>query len=289
MSSSKAIKTIYFSIAANLVLVAVKIGAGWLGNSFALIADGIESSADVMSSVLLLFGLMYASMPPDKNHPYGHGRAEPLFTFIVVAFLIASAVVIAYQSIINIQTPHSLPKPFTLIVLGVIILSKEIFYRIISRKAKEVNSTSIKGDAWHHRSDAITSLAAFIGISIALYFGEGYEAADDWAALLACVFILYNCYLIFRPALAEIMDEHIYDDVIEQVRAVSKTVTGIVDTEKCFVRKIGQMYHIDLHATVRAAISVREGHDIAHNLEAELVKQVPHVVKVLVHIEPDDL
>lgn len=288
MKQSNAIKTIYLSIAANLALVVIKIAAGWLGNSFALIADGLESSADVLSSLLVLFALMYANRPPDDNHPYGHGKAEPLITFVVVGFLVASAGFIAYQSIQNIQTPHTLPKPFTLIVLAAIIITKEIFYRIITRRAKEVNSTSIKSDAWHHRSDAITSLAAFIGISIALYLGPGYEAADDWAALIACAIILYNSYLIFRPALGELMDENVYDDLVQQVRVVAATVNGIIDTEKCYVRKIGSLYYIDLHATVNGKITVKQGHDIAHNLEAELIAQIPHVAKVLVHIEPDE-
>jgi len=288
MKPNTAQKTIYLSIVSSLAMVVVKIGAGWLGNSFALIADGLESSADVLASLLVLFALKYANRPPDDNHPYGHGKAEPLITFVVVGFLVASASFIAYQSIQNIRTPHKLPKPFTLIVLAVIIITKEIFYRIIMRRAKQLNSTSIKSDAWHHRSDAITSLAAFTGIGVALYLGPGYEAADDWAALIACIIILYNSYLIFRPALGELMDENVYDELVQQVRIVSAGVSGIINTEKCYVRKIGSLYYIDLHATVSGTITVKHGHDIAHHLEAELIEQIPHVAKVLVHIEPDN-
>src|SRR3954469_2814028 len=110
---------------------------------------------------------------------------------------------------------------------------------MVMKRALETNSSSLKADAWHHRSDAITSVAAFIGISIALFFGKGYESADDWAALFASGFILYNSYLIFRPALGEIMDEHLYDDLVLSIRNVSLTVDGIVATEKCFIRKAG--------------------------------------------------
>jgi cation diffusion facilitator family transporter len=145
----------------------------------------------------------------------------------------------------------------------------------------------LKADAWHHRSDAITSIAAFIGISIALVLGKGYETADDWAALFASAFILYNSYLIFRPALGEIMDEHLYDDLIEDIRRVSHQVDGIIDTEKCFIRKSGMRYHVDLHARVDANITVKEGHDLAHLLKDTLRSEIPELGHVLIHVEPN--
>jgi len=282
-----AIKATYFSIIGNVVLAIVKGLAGFFGNSYALIADAIESTTDIFASFLVLFGLKYSSKPPDKNHPYGHGRAEPLITFLVVGFLITSATIIAYESIINIRTPHDLPKVWTLFVLGPLIIWKEISYRLVVRKAKETHSSSLKADAWHHRSDAMTSIAAFIGISIALYFGKGYETADDWAALFASGFILYNSYLIFRPALGEIMDEHFYDDLVEDIRKVSITVEGILATEKCLVRKAGMKYQVDLHAIVDAHISVQKGHDIAHKLMDKLHLEIPQLGHILVHIEPN--
>ena len=282
-----AIRTIYFSIIGNTSLALIKGLAGIFGNSYALIADAIESTTDIFSSLLVLFGLKYAKRPADKNHPYGHGKIEPLITFLVVAFLVTSATIIAYESIQNIQTPHKVPKSWTLIVLVCIILWKEISFRIVLKKSKETNSSSLKADAWHHRSDAITSIMAFIGISIALIFGKGYETADDWAALLASAFILYNSYLIFRPALGEIMDEHLYDDLLEEIREESIKVNGVVGTEKCFIRKAGMKYHVDLHAIVDGEISVKEGHDIAHNLKDYLRNEIPNLGHVLIHIEPD--
>lgn len=283
-----AIKTTYFSIIGNASLAVIKGIAGFFGNSYALIADAIESTTDIFSSFLVLFGLKYANKPADKNHPYGHGRAEPLVTFIVVGFLITSATIIAYESIKNIGTPHELPKYWTLFVLIPLIIWKELSFQLVMKKAKESNSSSLKADAWHHRSDAITSVAALIGISIALFFGKGYEAADDWAALFASGFIMYNSYKIFRPALGEIMDEHMYDDLIEVIRRVALTVNGIKGTEKCFIRKAGMKYHVDLHAIVDGNISVKEGHDVAHHLKDTLRNRIPELGHVLIHVEPED-
>ena len=283
----KAVKATYFSIIGNTSLALIKGLAGFFGNSYALIADAIESTADIFASFLVLFGIKYSSRPADENHPYGHGRAEPLITFLVVGFLITSATIIGYESIINIQTPHELPKPWTLYILGAIILWKEYSFRLVMKRSKETNSSSLKADAWHHRSDALTSIAAFIGISIALFLGKGYEAADDWAALFASAFILYNSYLIFRPALGEIMDEHLYDDLVEEIRQVSHQVDGIIDTEKCFIRKAGMKYHVDLHARVDGEISVKEGHDLCHKLKDTLQEEIPELGHVLIHIEPN--
>lgn len=282
-----AIKATYFSIISNIVLAIIKGIAGVLGNSYALIADAIESTADIFSSCLVLFGIKYTNKPADKNHPYGHGRAEPLITFLVVGFLIMSATIIAYESIDNIGTPHELPKPWTLILLAGLIIWKEISFRMVMKKAVETNSSSLKADAWHHRSDAITSVAAFIGISIAVIMGKGYEFADDWAALFAAGFILYNSYKIFRPALGEIMDEYVYDDLVEIIRIESLKVDGILGTEKCFVRKAGMKYQVDLHAIVDGNITVTEGHDLAHKLQDALHENMPELGYILIHIEPD--
>lgn len=286
-NEQKAIRTIYFSIIGNASLALIKGFAGFFGNSYALIADAIESTTDIFSSLLVLFGLKYAKRPADKNHPYGHGKIEPLITFIVVVFLVTSATIIAYESIQHIQTAHKTPKSWTLIVLGCIILWKEISFQIVIRKSKETNSSSLKADAWHHRSDAITSVMAFIGISIAIIFGEGFETADDWAALLASTIILYNSYLIFRPALGEIMDEHFYDELINKIREKSLEVQGVLGTEKCFVRKAGMYFHIDLHVLVNGKISVIEGHDISHKLKDYLKNEIPNLGHVLIHIEPN--
>lgn len=285
--SEKAIRTTYVSIVGNTFLAIAKGITGYFGNSYALIADAIESTADIFSSLLVLFGLKYSVKPADENHPYGHGKAEPLITFAVVGFLLISATIIFIESIHNIQTPHNIPKPFTLYVLGAIIVFKELSYRFVNKKSDETNSTSLKADAWHHRSDAITSFMAFVGISIALYMGEGYETADDWAALIASLFIIYNAYLIFRPALGEIMDEHLHDHLIEDIRSSSLKVAGVIETEKCFIRKMGMHYIVDLHVVVNGDLSVKEGHDIAHQVKDQLKMDIPDISDILIHIEPN--
>ena len=285
-NKDKAIQATYFSILGNTALALAKGFAGVFGNSYALIADAIESTTDVFSSVLVLFGIKYSTKPADDDHPYGHGKAEALVTFAVVGFLLISATIIAYESIENIRTPHETPKKFTLVVLGLIVIIKEIFFRIVSKTSKETNSGSLKADAWHYRSDAVTSLMAFIGIAIAIYFGPGYETADDWAALLASGFIIYNAYLIFRPALGEILDEHMYDDLIVQIRTIATNVAGVIDTEKCYIRKTGITYFVDLHLVVDGTITVSQGHEIAHRLKDAIRHQIPEIADVLVHVEP---
>lgn len=287
-NEQRAVNATYFSIAGNFALAIIKWLTGYFGHSHALIADAIESTGDVFTSVLVLMGIKYTHKPADENHPYGHGKLEPLITFIVVGFLVLAAVVIAYKSVLNILTPHQLPETYTLLVLAPIIIWKEVSYRLVMKRAKQIHSSALKADAWHHRSDAITSVAAFIGISIALVMGKGYEAADDWAALFGAGFILYNSYHIFRPALGEVMDEHVYDELVGKIRRVSLTVDGIIDTEKCYVRKAGMKYHVDLHATVNANLTVKQGHDISHKLKDTLRLQMPELGHILIHIEPDE-
>lgn len=281
-----AVRATIVSILGNTALATIKWLAGYFGNSYALIADAIESTADIFSSFFVLIGIKYSSKPADKNHPYGHGRIEPLVTFVVVGFLIISATIIAYESIENIRTPHELPKSFTLYILGAIIIWKEISYRFVMSKAKQVNSTSLEADAWHHRSDAITSVAAFIGISIALIMGPGYESADDWAALLAAFVILYNSYRILKPALGEIMDKDMYHDQVCRVCDFAKTVEGVQNTDKCRIRKTGMTYYVDLHIIVDKSITVKEGHDIAHRLKDAMRVEIPEIADVLIHVEP---
>jgi cation diffusion facilitator family transporter len=279
-------KTALFSIVGNLLLAIIKGLAGVLGHSYALIADAIESTADVISSLLVYVGLRYSTKPADEDHPYGHGRIEAIITFLVVIFLMASAFIIAHDSIQNIRTPHALPEPFTLWILGGIILWKEGSYRFVLHRSKITNSSSLAADAWHHRSDAITSIAAFIGIAIARMLGPGFESADDWAALFACGFIVYNGYLIFRPAWSELMDEHRYDALVVEIKKSALQVEGILDTEKCWVRKAGMHYHVELHACVDGTISVKEGHDHSHALKSHLQENFPELGHIIIHIEP---
>ncbi len=279
-------KTILWSFLSGVVLLIVKGTAGILGHSFALIADAIESFTDSLSSLLVYIGLRFANKPPDENHPYGHGKIEPMLTIMVAGFLVVSATIIAYTSIINIRTPHEAPASWTLIIILLIIVWKEISFQYIIRQAKKQNSSTLKAEAWHHRSDAISSFAALVGISISVYFGNGFEVADDWAALMASFIIVYNAYQLVRPAFGELMDEHSYDDIIDEIKKVSISVKGIQNTEKCFVRKSGTIYHVDLHAQMDSMITLQESHRLAHILKDTLKAEIPFLGHVMIHMEP---
>jgi cation diffusion facilitator family transporter len=284
----KGMRSTIFGIIGNILLAVIKGLAGFFGNSYALIADAIESASDVFSSLIVLIGLKISTKPKDKNHPYGHGKAEPIVAIVVALTLLGAALTIAYQSVQEIATPHHTPAPFTLLVLVLVVAVKETLFRYVFKVGAEVQSTAVKTDAWHHRSDAITSVAAFIGISVALIFGKGYESADDWAALLASGIIAFNGYNLFRPALAEIMDEAPPEHLEEDIRTTSETVGGVIEVEKCFIRKMGFDYFVDLHVIVDGELTVREGHIIAHKVKEALLKSKLRIVDVLIHIEPND-
>ncbi len=286
MSSQKAEETTRISIVVNLCLALIKGTAGFAGNSHALIADAAESLTDVLSSIFVLFGIKYAALPPDENHPYGHGKAEPLIAFVIGGFLILVALGIGYQAVVNIGRPQELPETYTLWILVGVICVKEILFRFVSKRSKELESSALFADAWHHRADAITSIIAFVGISIAIYMGKGFEAADDWAALFASILIVFNAIIIFKPAMRELMDEHLYEEKIAQIRILAQEVDGVIDTEKCFMRKVGTRFHVDLHLVVDGDISVRAGHDIAHALKRHIQTTMPEVLDVLIHVEP---
>ena len=283
---SQAKRAVILSLITNFLLAIIKGLGGIIGHSDALIADAIESCADIFSSFLVLFGLHYAHKPADDDHPYGHGKAEPLITFAVVGFLLISATIIAVESIRNLNEPQEQPAFFTLYILGAIIIIKELSYRYVYRKGVLTNSSSLKADAWHHRSDAISSLIAFLGITSTFLFGKGFEKADDWAALIAAFFIVYNAYHIFRPALGEIMDEHTHHELIHEIRTASKEVNGVIDIEKCWARKNGMSYVVDLHLEIDGNLSVTEGHGISHDLKDHLMETFPYITEVLIHIEP---
>jgi len=279
-------KATIFSLFSTILLAAAKWIAGLLGNSYALIADAIESSIDIISSFFVFLGLRYANKPADEDHPYGHGRIEPIITFFIVGLMILSANLIAYQSIINIFTPHEAPEIWTLIVVGIIILWKEASYQVILRKSKKLKSSTLRAEAWHHRSDAITSLAAFIGISLAVSLGKGYEFMDDIAALVASFFIAYNAYKIFRPAWGEIMDENTYEDFKQEIINDAATLPEILLVEKCHIRKVGIYFYIDMHIEVDGNMCVRRGHEISHDFKDLLMSKYPEIADVLIHIEP---
>ena len=284
----RGLKTTLMGIVANATLAVAKGVAGYLGNSYALIADAIESASDVVSSGIVWLGLKVAARPPDEDHPYGHGKAEPLAALTVSLALLGAAATIAIQSVEEIVTPHHAPAPFTLVVLVLVVVTKETLFRLVFRVGREVDSTAVKTDAWHHRSDAITSATAFVGISVALLGGEGYESADDWAALAASCIITYNAARLLRTTLYELTDASPSEDLKRQVRDVAGTCPGVLALDKCFVRKMGLAYFVDLDVIVDGGIAVRDGHRIAHGVQEALRRSNPRISRVYVHIEPHD-
>jgi cation diffusion facilitator family transporter len=275
-----------FGLAINIVLASVKMLAGFFGNAYVLIADGIESAMDVGGSIVIWGGLKVAARPPDRTHPYGHGKAEPIAAVIVAIGVLAAALGLAVQSVREIFLPHHGPAPYTLVVLIVAVIVKEILYRYVIRFGRSVESTAVQTDAWHHRTDAMTSIAAFIGISVALIGGEAWQSADDWAALFACALIGTNGYRLLRPALFEIMDTAPRGKIVDSVRNAAAAVSGVIEVEKCLIRKMGLDFYVDLHVGVNGSISVHEGHEIAHQVKAAIQQGDSRIADVLVHIEP---
>lgn len=285
---SNALRWSLLSLIFNALLALTKWIAGFLGQSSALIADAVESTGDIFSSILVYGGLNYAQKPPDEDHPYGHGRIESVTTFAIVGFLLVAAGIIIFNSIKNMFHPQVVPETYTLYVLVGIIVLKEAFYRIGKYYGKRTHSISLVADAEHHRVDAITSLAAFVGIGIAILFGKEYAAADEWAAIVAACVIIFNAYKLFRPTYKEIMDEQTYPELERRIREHTLQVDGIIGTEKCYIRKLGVNYFVDLHIIVDGDKTVREGHKIAHDLKDHLLDVLPRVKDILIHVEPQE-
>jgi cation diffusion facilitator family transporter len=266
-------------IGANLALAVFKCAAGFLGHSFALVADGVESFSDVVSSTVVFFGLKFAIKPPDEDHPYGHGKAEPIASIIVSLALMAAAVFIGVESIRRIREPHPLPELYTLWVLLAVVGIKLVLSRYVTAIGRHLESSAVDSDAWHHLSDAITSGFAFIGISIALLIRN--PAADDWAALCASPVIIFNAYRKLRHPFAELLDAKPSPEIERQIRSIASRVPGVVGVEKCQVRKVGFSYYVNLHIIVHGEISVSQGHSIAHKVEDTILKDPPLSRKLL--------
>ncbi len=283
----RSLRVTFLGMAANAGLAAVKLVAGILGNSYALIADAVESMADVFSSVIVWRGVVVAAAPADEDHPYGHGKAEPLAAAIVATMLLIAALGIAIQAAREVFNPHDGPAPFTLAILLITIMIKEGLFRFVMRAGVEIESSVVRTDAWHHRSDAITSLAAAIGISIALLGGRAFESADSIAAIVGAVIIAANGWRLLRPALNELMDAAPSKNFTTQIQEIAGKVPGVCAVEKCIVRKMGFHYFVDMHVEVDPQMTVQRAHDIAHQVKDEIRQQLPSVHDVLVHVEPN--
>lgn len=286
--SRQGMRSTVIGMVINALLALGKGVAGVLGNSYALIADAIESAADIVTSGIVLLGLRMAGKPADTNHPYGHGKFEPLAAAFVSFTMLAAAALIVTESMQEIRTPHHAPAPFTLLVLIAVVVIKESLARFVGSTGSAIGSVAVKADAFHHRADAITSIAAFLGISVAVFGGPGYEMADDIAAVVAACVIAVNAILLLVPALRELIDTAPDPELATSVRDIALSVPGVLGTHKCIVRKVGFAYFVDLDVLCNPDESIRHGHEVAHNVGEAIHAALPFVAKVLVHVEPSD-
>ena len=282
----KGMRVTLVTIVVNMFLAFIKVFTGFIGNSYALIADGIESVTDIFTSIVVFGGFKIGAKPPDKNHPWGHGKAESLAALFVALILCGVAVGIAVQSIKEIANPSLPPEAYTLIVLVGVILSKEFLFRFLLRKSKELGSLALKADAWHSRSDSLTSLAAFIGIGVSLIGGEKYVSADDWAALFASGIILFNGIKILRSATNELMDTTPDPEIEARIRDIAKGVEGVLNVEKCRGRQSGSGLFLEIHIEVDGDVSVYRGHEMAHHVKDALMGSELEIIDAVIHVEP---
>ena len=283
---NRSLRATFLGLVVNILLAASKMAAGVIGHSHALIADGVESLSDIFSSIIVWRGLVVAAAPADEDHPYGHGKAEPIAAAFVSVLLLVAAGIIVVTSIMDFRGPRPGPRPFTLIVLLIVVGLKEGLFRFVAREASRVESTAVQTDAWHHRSDAITSLAAAIGISVALLGGPNFRMADGIAAIFAAAVIAWNGSRLLRGSLSELMDQTPDPGLNSRIREMAREVGGVNAVEKCLVRKMGYEYFVDLHVEVDPEMTVKEAHRIAHEVKDHLRERVPKISDVLVHIEP---
>ncbi len=290
MSTSNApgIRAALLGMAVNGALAAVKLTAGIFGNSYALIADAVESSLDIFSSIILWRGLRITAQPPDHHFPYGYGKAEALTTAVIALMLVGAAIGIAVAAVQEIRAPQHAPAAFTLVVLVGVVFAKELLFRNVLSVGTETGSGAVKADAWHHRSDAITSAAAFVGIAVALWGGAGWESADDWAALVAAGIIAFNGYHLLQPAINDLMERRPDDGVISRIESVAQSVPGVMAIEKLRVRTFGTGFFVDLHVEADPEMTLRDAHDLSHRVKSAIRDAMPAVFDASVHMEPFD-
>lgn len=286
VTNRRALKSAQLGMMVNALLAITKLIAGVLGSTYALVADAVESTADIFSSLIVWGGLRVASRNPDEDYPFGYGKAESLAAAVVSIMLIGAAVGIAFEAVREIRIPHHTPKWWTLLVLVTVLIIKYVLFRRTAAIGADAGSTAVQADAWHHLSDAFTSAAAFVGISIALVGGPGWESADDWAALFASCIIAYNGVLLARPALYDLMDKMPGNEIVQPVRRAAESVPGVCAVEKLTVRRAGMVYHVDIHVQADPEMSLNDAHELSGAVKAAIRRAASRVQGVIVHMEP---
>jgi len=284
--SRPGIRSAQIGMMVNALLAATKLVAGLAGNSYALVADAVESTTDILASLVVWGGLSVASREPDESHPFGYGKAEPLAASVVALFVLGAAVAIGIAALREIRTPHHAPAPWTLAVLVAVIVVKATLSRRVQGVGRDIGSSAVQADAAHHLSDAITSAAAFVGISVALWGGPGWESADDWAALFAAGVIAFNGVSLLRRPLNDLMDAMPDPSVVERVRTAAEGVAGVLHTEKLAIRRTGLVYRVTIHVQAEPSMTLHEAHVLSGKVKSAIRAALPEVQSVLVHMEP---
>jgi cation diffusion facilitator family transporter len=285
---ARGIRFAQFGLLINAALAVFKLVAGVVGNSYALIADGIESTADIFASVIVWSGLRIAAREANQDYPFGYGKAESLAAAMVSLMMLGAAVGVAVQAVREIVTPHHAPAPFTLAVLVAVVVVKELLFRRVTAVSAEVGSDAVRADAWHHRSDALTSVAAFIGISVALWGGPGWESADDWAAIAASFVIAYTGFHLMRPAVQTLMDRTAEPELLARITQISLGVDDVLAIEKLKVRRAGMSYFVDVHVQAAPTMSLHDAHIVSGKVKRAIMIALPKVEGVLIHMEPHE-
>lgn len=275
---------------ANAVLAVVKLVAGLLGNAFALVADAIESSVDMVGSLVVWSGLRIASRDPDDRYPFGYGRAEAIAGAVVGVLMLGAAAGITVEAVSHIRSARlgisEPPAPWTLVVLVVVMVIKELLAKRGLENSAATGSTAMAADAWHHRSDVITSGAAFVGISIAWLGGPGWEQADDWAALVAALVIAVNGSLVLKSVADDLMDRAPAESLYSDASAAALETSGVLAIEKLKIRKSGTLYYVDLHVQADPLMSLHDAHVLSGRVKSAIRRCIPAVTGVLIHMEP---
>ncbi|MCH5377315.1 MAG: cation diffusion facilitator family transporter, partial [Planctomycetes bacterium] len=251
----------------NLSLGVFKLVGGILGSSFALLSDAVNSLGDSLSSLVVLYALRIAQRPADREHPYGHTRAEAIAGSNVALLIIISALFIAWEALGRFSTEHAPPPMWTLWIAGANVVIKETLYRYKVRVGRRIQSSAIIANAWDHRSDALCSLAVLIGLTIVRFGGPSRIWVDDATALVVVGFIVFSAARLFRHSASELMDLQADDVFVRQIRQRAANVDGVQDVEKLFVRKSGLEFLVDIHIEVDAQMTVADGHEIGHHVK----------------------
>ena len=286
--SLRGIRYVQAGLLINAALAVIKVITGVLGNSYALIADGIESTTDIFSSLIVWRGMSVAARSPDAAYHFGYGKAEAMSAAVVALMLIGAAAGIAIQAVREILVPHHPPASYTLIVLVIVMIVKEVLFRRVASVSVEIDSTAVQADAQHHRADAITSAAAFIGISVAVLGGDRYASADEYAALFAAAIILVSGVRLMQPAVADLMDRAPEPGLVRLIESSACGVQGVCGVEKTLARRMGGGYRAILHVQADPSLSLRDAHFLGGQVRRRVVAEVPQVLDVVIHMEPFD-